>query len=55
VRLTRELIGERMFPVTMAGLDRAIDELRRPLSRAARAVPGLARPPATEPTEAPYR
>jgi hypothetical protein len=32
VRLTRELIGSRMFPLTMAGLDRGIDELRRPLS-----------------------
>lgn len=32
VRLTRELIGERMFPLTIAGLDRAIGELRRPLS-----------------------
>ena len=35
VRMTRELIGDRMFPVTMAGLDRAIAELRRPLTRAA--------------------
>jgi uncharacterized protein len=35
VRITRELIGDRMFPVTMAGLDRAIAELRRPLMRAA--------------------
>ena len=33
VKITRELIGERMFPVTLAGLDRAIAELRRPLSR----------------------
>jgi uncharacterized protein with von Willebrand factor type A (vWA) domain len=32
VRLTRELVGPRMFPLTIAGLDRAIDELRRPLS-----------------------
>jgi hypothetical protein len=54
VRITRELIGERMFPVTMAGLDRAIDELRRPLSRAAPA-PRSGRPPATEPPAAPYR
>src|ERR1700728_4285908 len=35
VRITRELIGDRMFPVTLAGLDRAISELRRPLTRAA--------------------
>jgi uncharacterized protein len=55
VRITRELIGERMFPVTIAGLDRAIDELRRPLSRAASAVPGSGRPSATEPPAAPYR
>jgi uncharacterized protein len=54
VRITRELIGERMFPVTMAGLDRAIDELRRPLSRAAPA-PQSGRPPATEPPAAPFR
>jgi uncharacterized protein with von Willebrand factor type A (vWA) domain len=33
VRITRELIGERMFPVTIEGLDRAIGELRRPLVR----------------------
>jgi len=35
VRITRELIGDRMFPVTIAGLDRAIAELRRPLGRPA--------------------
>jgi uncharacterized protein with von Willebrand factor type A (vWA) domain len=33
VRLTRELIGDRMFPLTLAGLDAAIRELRRPLAR----------------------
>jgi uncharacterized protein with von Willebrand factor type A (vWA) domain len=33
VRITRELIGDRMFPVTLDGLDRAIGELRRPLTR----------------------
>jgi uncharacterized protein with von Willebrand factor type A (vWA) domain len=32
VRITRDLIGERMFPLNMAGLDLAIGELRRPLS-----------------------
>src|SRR5580658_7943761 len=31
VRITRDLIGERMFPLNMAGLDLAIGELRRPL------------------------
>jgi uncharacterized protein len=40
VRITRELIGDRMFPLTMAGLDRAIAELRRPLTRAASPAPG---------------
>ncbi len=34
VRITRELIGERMFPLTIAGLDLAIGELRRPLGTA---------------------
>jgi uncharacterized protein len=55
VRITRELIGERMFPVTLAGLDRAINELRRPLSRVAPAFGGSGRPPAAEPPEAPRR
>jgi uncharacterized protein len=31
VCITRELIGERMFPLTLEGLDGAIRELRRPL------------------------
>jgi uncharacterized protein with von Willebrand factor type A (vWA) domain len=52
VRITRELIGERMFPVTLAGLDRAINELRRPLSRVGTAFGGRGRPPAAEPPEA---
>ena len=30
VRVTRELIGDRMFPLTLAGLDGAIRQLRRP-------------------------
>jgi uncharacterized protein len=34
VRITRELVGERMFALTMAGLDAAIRELKRPLGRA---------------------
>jgi len=29
IRLVRELLGERMFPLTLAGLDRATAELRR--------------------------
>jgi uncharacterized protein len=33
VRITRELVGDRMFPVTIEGLDRAIAALRRPLGR----------------------
>jgi uncharacterized protein with von Willebrand factor type A (vWA) domain len=39
VRITRELVGGRMFPLTIAGLDRAISELRHPVS----AVPAGAR------------
>jgi uncharacterized protein with von Willebrand factor type A (vWA) domain len=35
VRITQELTGERMFPLTLEGLDGAIRELRRPLSRSA--------------------
>jgi uncharacterized protein with von Willebrand factor type A (vWA) domain len=49
VKITRELIGERMFPVTLSGLDRAIAELRRPLSRATHAAP----PSPATPPEAP--
>jgi uncharacterized protein with von Willebrand factor type A (vWA) domain len=33
VRITRELVDERMFPVTIQGLDAAIAALRRPLGR----------------------
>ena len=33
VKITRGLIGDRMFPLTLAGLDSAIRELRRPLVR----------------------
>jgi uncharacterized protein len=49
VQITRELIGERMFPVTLEGLDRAIAELRRPLQRSA----PLSHSPAGESPEAP--
>jgi uncharacterized protein len=37
VRITRELIGGRMFPLTIAGLDLAINELRRSPGAAAAA------------------
>ncbi len=55
VRIIRELTGDRMFPLTMAGLDSAITELKRPLARA----PSSSVPPhspvtgAGEPPEAP--
>jgi len=39
LRLTRELVGGRMFPLTLAGLDQAISELRRPPSGACGAAP----------------
>jgi uncharacterized protein with von Willebrand factor type A (vWA) domain len=42
VRITRELVGDRMFPVTIQGLDSAIAALRRPLGR-------VGPPPAGEP------
>jgi hypothetical protein len=32
VGITRELVAGRMFPLTIAGLDSAIRELKRPLS-----------------------
>ena len=38
-RITRELVGGRMFPLSIAGLDLAIRELKRPL-RGSAAVPG---------------
>jgi len=34
VRVARELVNDRMFPVTIQGLDSAIAALRRPLGRA---------------------
>jgi uncharacterized protein with von Willebrand factor type A (vWA) domain len=36
VRVTRELVNDRMFPVTIQGLDSAIGALRRPLGLAGR-------------------
>jgi uncharacterized protein with von Willebrand factor type A (vWA) domain len=38
VRITRDLIGERMFPLTLEGLDAAMRELKRPLVRSAPAL-----------------
>jgi uncharacterized protein with von Willebrand factor type A (vWA) domain len=48
VRITRELVGDRMFPLTMTGLDLAIGELRRPLMGARHIAP-----PHLDPSEAP--
>ncbi len=50
VRITRELVHERMFPLTITGLDMAIRELKRPLG-AASAAGALA--PATPVTQRP--
>jgi len=41
VGITRELVGGRMFPLTIAGLDEAIRELKRPLSLAPSAQTGM--------------
>jgi uncharacterized protein with von Willebrand factor type A (vWA) domain len=49
-RIVRELVHGRMFPLSVAGLDLAIGELRRPLSGAAAAPGGVA---ATLVTQAP--
>jgi uncharacterized protein with von Willebrand factor type A (vWA) domain len=38
-RVIRELVDERMFPVTMQGLDGAIAQLRRPLTRTPAPLP----------------
>ncbi len=48
VRITRELVRERMFPLTLAGLDLAIRELKRPLGGP---PPPYAAPPATSVTQ----
>jgi hypothetical protein len=48
--ITRELIAGRMFPLTLAGLDLAIGELRRPLSGAAAVLAGTG---ATSVTQSP--
>ena len=48
VRMTRELVRERMFPLTIAGLDLAIRELKRPLGGS---PAPYAAPPATSVTQ----
>jgi uncharacterized protein with von Willebrand factor type A (vWA) domain len=48
VRITRGLVGERMFPLTIAGLDLAIRELQRPISRLGAAHPAAAATPVTQ-------
>jgi uncharacterized protein with von Willebrand factor type A (vWA) domain len=48
--LTRELIAGRMFPLTLAGLDLAIGELRRPLGGASGTLTGTG---ATSVTQSP--
>jgi len=55
VGVTRELIGDRMFPVTLEGLDRAISELRRPLVRLADRSVTRAHGAPGQPPEAPRR
>jgi hypothetical protein len=50
VRITRELVRERMFPLTISGLDQAIRELKRPLGVA---NPGLLPAPGTPVTQHP--
>jgi hypothetical protein len=49
VRITRELVGERMFPLTIEGLDAAIRELRRPLARSTSTVNAPPRPDEPQP------
>jgi uncharacterized protein with von Willebrand factor type A (vWA) domain len=48
VRITRGLVGERMFPLTIAGLDLAIRELQRPFSGVATAHAAAAATPVTQ-------
>jgi len=48
VRVARELVNERMYPVTIQGLDAAIAQLRRPLTRARAATPPTDAPPPGE-------
>jgi uncharacterized protein len=46
VRIARELVDDRMFPVTIQGLDSAIGALRRPLGRTGSQPGGEIRPDA---------
>jgi len=48
--ITRDLLAGRMFPLTLAGLDLAIGELRRPLHGGAGALAGAG---ATSVTQSP--
>jgi len=50
VRITRELVRERMFPLTIGGLDVAIRELKRPLGTAGPPPVGLPATPVTLPS-----
>jgi uncharacterized protein len=50
VRIARELVEDRMFPVTIQGLDAAIAALRRPLRRAKPPLGGEATSDAGHPT-----
>ncbi len=49
VRITRELVSDRMFPVTIQGLDSAIAALRSPMTRAGWNRPAEAMPPGEPP------
>ncbi|MBS0579941.1 MAG: VWA domain-containing protein [Proteobacteria bacterium] len=49
VRIARELVQGRMFPLSVAGLDQAIRELRKPLLGAVPAPPPPGATPVTQP------
>jgi len=53
VRIARELVRERMFPLTLAGLDLAIRELKRPLGGLPAPSPAAGATPVTQPPAAP--
>ena len=53
VKIVRELVADRMYPLTMAGLDAAIGELRRPLTRAVHLSAHPAAASSDTPPEAP--
>ena len=54
VRITRELVRGRMFPLTIAGLDAAIRELKRPLGTAGAAAGGRDTRHTAVPPRVPY-